>query len=636
MTDKPLLSTIDDPKDLRKLPQSKLPHVAKEIREYIIEVCSKLGGHTAASLGPVELSLALHYCFNTPADRLVWDVGHQAYSHKILTGRRDRFPTVKQQGGLSGFLRREESEYDVFNAGHAGTSISAALGIATARDLKGEDFHVIAVIGDGGLTAGMAMEAINQAGHDKRRLIVVLNDNEMSIAPNVGAVSGYLNRLRGGQPYNTIKDEIEELLRSIPGVGEMMFKSAKLVKDAISRAFVPGVLAEELGFRYYGPINGHDTDALVEVFREVKDLDHPVLVHTLTQKGKGYSPAERDPYAWHGTTPFDIATGTFVKSKSTIPSWTQVFAETTKTLMAEDERVVAITAAMPDGTGLNKVSPAFPDRVIDVGIAEQHAVTLAAGLATEGIRPICAIYSTFLQRAFDQVAHDVCLMDLPVAFAIDRGGLVGPDGPTHHGLIDFTYLRALPNMIVMAPKDENEMARMLKTAITVDHPASVRYPRGNALGVPIDHPIEPVEVGKGELLREGRDAAILAIGHMVPAAVEAAEKLAAQGIDVAVMNARFVKPLDEEMILALADTLGVLVTVEDHFLSGGFGSAILELLEARGRAHVRVSRIGVPDGVHQHGSIDMLRARFSLDADGIATRLHEVLSSSRRIGAPVR
>ena len=633
MTDKPLLFAIEDPKDLRKLPPSKLPQVAQEIREYMIEVLSKIGGHTAASLGPVELAIAIHYAFDTPRDRLVWDVGHQAYSHKILTGRRDRFPTIKQHGGLSGFLRREESEYDVFNAGHAGTSLSAALGMATARDIKGEDFHVVAVIGDGGLTAGMAMEALNHAGHDKRRLVVVLNDNEMSIAPNVGAVSGYLNRIRGGQPYNTIKDEIEELLKAIPGVGDLMFKSAKLIKDAISRAFVPGVLAEELGFRYYGPINGHDTEALLAVFEEVKHLDHPVLIHTLTMKGKGYEPAERDPYSWHGTTPFDIATGAFVKPKAAAPTYTQVFAETTARLMEADASVVAVTAAMPDGTGLNKVSPKFPGRVIDVGIAEQHAVTLAAGMALEGIRPICAIYSTFLQRAFDQVVHDVCLMDIPVAFAVDRGGLVGADGPTHHGLLDFTYLRALPNMIVMAPKDENELARMLKTAVYAGHPASVRYPRGNGVGVPMDETIETVEIGKGELLAEGPDVAIVAIGHMVPEAVAAAERLAAEGVSATVMNARFVKPLDEEMLLALADTVGRIVTVEDHYLSGGFGSAVLELLEARGRSHVRVSRIGVPDGVHQHGTIELLRARFALDAEGIAARVRELIASDRRVGA---
>ncbi len=599
----------------------------------MIETLSKIGGHTAASLGPVELALTLHYCFDTPRDRLIWDVGHQAYSHKIITGRRDRFPTVKQNGGISGFLRREESEYDVFNAGHAGTSISAALGMATARDLLGEDFHVVAVIGDGGLTAGMAMEAFNQAGHDKRRLVVVLNDNEMSIAPNVGAVSGYLNRIRGGQPYNTIKDEVEELLRAIPGVGDAIFKSAKMVKDAISRAFVPGVLAEELGFRYYGPINGHDTDALIAVFEEVKHLDHPVLIHTLTKKGKGYDPAERDPYSWHGTTPFDIATGSFVKSKPGAPSYTQVFAETTLKLMEADERVVAVTAAMPDGTGLNKVSPRFPDRVIDVGIAEQHAVTLAAGMALEGIKPIVAIYSTFLQRAYDQVVHDVCLMDIPVAFAIDRGGIVGADGPTHHGLLDFTYLRSLPNMVVMAGKDENELARMLKTAVELDHPAAVRYPRGNGLGVQIDEPLEPLEIGKGELVRDGADGAIVAIGHMVPPAIEAADRLAAEGIHVAVMNARFVKPLDEEMLLALADTTGCLVTVEDHYLAGGFGSAVLELLEARGRSGVRIARLGVPDGVHQHGPPELIRARFGLDADGILARVKELIAADRRIGA---
>jgi 1-deoxy-D-xylulose-5-phosphate synthase len=600
----------------------------------MIETLSKIGGHTAASLGPVELALALHYSFDTPRDRLIWDVGHQAYAHKILTGRRDRFPTVKQYNGLSGFLRREESEYDVFNAGHAGTSISAALGMATARDLTGKDYHVVAVIGDGGLTAGMAMEAFNQAGHDKRRLIVVLNDNEMSIAPNVGAVSGYLNRIRGGQAYNTIKDDVEKLLKAIPGVGEVMFESAKLVKDALSRAFVPGVLAEELGFRYVGPINGPDTDALLEALDDAKRHDHPVLIHALTKKGKGYEPAERDPYSWHGTTPFDIASGTFAKSKPSAPSYTQVFAETTIKLMESDPTIVAITAAMPDGTGLNKVSARFPERVVDVGIAEQHAVTLAAGMALEGTKPICAIYSTFLQRAFDQVVHDVCHLDIPVAFAIDRGGLVGADGPTHHGLLDFTYLRALPNMIVMASRDENELARMLKTAVVCDHPAAVRYPRGNGTGVRIEEPIEPLEIGKGELVREGADVAIVAIGHMVEPALEAATKLAGEGLEVAVMNARFVRPLDTEMLLALADTIGTIVTVEDHFLDGGFGSAVLEALEANERHHVRVSRIGVPVGVHQHGAPEILRAKFGLDADGIARHVRAFVAAERKLRAP--
>jgi 1-deoxy-D-xylulose-5-phosphate synthase len=598
----------------------------------MIETLSKVGGHIGASLGPVELAVALHYCFDTPRDRLVWDVGHQAYSHKILTGRRDRFPTVRQWEGLSGFLRREESEYDVFNAGHAGTSLSAALGMATARDQLGKDFNVVAVIGDGGLTAGMAMEAFNQAGHDKRRFIVVLNDNGMSIAPNVGAVSGYLNRIRGGQPYNHIKDEIEEILKSIPGVGEVMFKSAKMVKDAISRAFVPGVLAEELGFRYYGPINGHDTDALLKVFEEVKHVNHPVLVHALTQKGKGYEPAERDRWTWHASTPFELATGAFIKPKAGAPTYTQVFADTTVKLMEEDEKVVAITAAMLDGTGLNKVTPRFPDRVFDVGIAEQHAVTLAAGMALEGLRPICAIYSTFLQRAFDQVAHDVCLMDIPVTFAIDRGGLVGADGPTHHGVMDFTYLRALPNIVIMACKDENELARMLKTAVAHEHPAAVRYPRGNGLGVPIQEPIEPLEIGKGELLREGQDGAFIAIGNMVHPALQAAERLAVEGIEVAVMNARFVKPLDQEMLLALADTCGCLVTVEDHFLTGGFGSAVLETLEANGRHNVRVARLGVPDRVVPHGDNKILHAKFGLDSDGMAARMRELIASDRRVG----
>ena len=410
-----------------------------------------------------------------------------------------------------------------------------------------------------------------------------------------------------------------------------MFKSAKMVKDAISRAFVPGVLAEELGFRYYGPINGHDTDALLRVFEEVKTANHPVLIHALTQKGKGYEPAERDRWTWHASTPFDLATGTFIKPKQLVPTYTQVFAETMKKLMDADERVVAITAAMPDGTGLNKVAPFFPDRVFDVGIAEQNAVTLAAGMALEGVKPVCAIYSTFLQRAYDQVVHDVCLMDIPVAFALDRGGLVGADGPTHHGVLDFAYLRSLPNMVVMACKDENELARMLKTAVEHNHPAAVRYPRGNARGVEIVDPIEPVEIGKGELLREGSDAAIIAIGNMVWPALEAAERLASEGLNVAVMNARFVKPLDEEMVLALADTSGCVVTVEDHFLAGGFGSAVLETLEMHGRYHVKVARLGVPDRVVPHGDNNILHAKFGLDADGIAARVRELMAVERRV-----
>lgn len=622
-----LLSQIDDPADLRQLPQSKLQPLADEIREYMIEVLSKIGGHTGASLGPVELILALHYAFDTPRDKLVFDIGHQAYSHKIITGRRDQFPTIRQYDGISGFLKRDESIYDVFNAAHAGTSISSALGIATARDLKGDDFNVVAFIGDAGLTAGMALEGINQVGHLKKRMIILLNDNEMSISPNVGALAGYLNRIRSARPYNEFKHEVEEWLKSIPAVGEMMLSGAKAVKDTLARAFIPGALWEELGLKYLGPINGHDINSILQTLEEAKKEEGPVLIHALTVKGKGYEPAERDKCAWHGTSGFEILSGKFIKEPSTTPSYTAVFAQATIDLMKEDERIVAITAAMPDGTGLNKVMQVFPDRTFDTAIAEQHAVTFAAGMATEGLKPIAAIYSTFLQRGFDQVFHDVVLMGLDVTFALDRAGVVGADGPTHHGLMDFTYLRPMPGFVVMAPKDEDELRHMLKTAVYYDGPASVRYPRGNGLGVPMDDQIKTLEIGKGEVLREGGDVAILGIGTQVNHCFKAAARLALDGIKATVVNARFVKPLDEELILALARSHGSIVTAEDHYLMGGFGSAVMELLEENNLHEVRVLRIGYPDKLIEHGSQGLLAAKYGVDADGIYSRVKEFVAS---------
>ncbi|HYP27887.1 MAG TPA: 1-deoxy-D-xylulose-5-phosphate synthase [Blastocatellia bacterium] len=622
-----LLSQINDPADLRKLPPSKLQPLADEIREYMIEVLSKIGGHTGASLGPVELILGMHYVFNTPQDKLVFDIGHQAYAHKIVTGRRDRFPTIRQYDGLSGFLRREESPYDVFNAAHAGTSISAALGIAAARDLKNEDFDVVAFIGDAGLTAGMALEGINQVGHLKKRMIILLNDNEMSISPNVGALAGYLNRIRTARPYNEFKHEVEEWLKSIPAVGEMMLSRAKAVKDTLARAFIPGSLWEELGLKYMGPINGHDINTIIQTFEDAKKEEGPVLIHALTVKGKGYEPAERDKCAWHGTSAFEISTGKFIKEPATAPTYTAVFAQATVDLMKEDERIVAITAAMPDGTGLNKVMQAFPERTYDVAIAEQHAVTYAAGMATEGLKPIVAIYSTFLQRAYDQIFHDVVLMDLDVTFALDRGGVAGADGPTHHGLMDFAYLRPMTNFVIMAPKDENELRHMMKTAVEYNGPASVRYPRGNGLGVPMDDEIHALEIGKAEILREGTDVAILGIGSEVGHCVKASDKLAADGIAATVVNARFVKPLDEELILALARSHGAIVTVEDHYLMGGFGSAVMELLEQHRLNDVRVLRLGFPDKLIEHGTQSLLLAKYGLDADGIYSRVKEFAAS---------
>jgi 1-deoxy-D-xylulose-5-phosphate synthase len=622
-----LLQQINDPADLRQLSPSKLQPLADEIREYMIETLSKIGGHTGASLGPVELLVALHYAFDTPRDKLVIDIGHQAYAHKIITGRRDQFPTIRQYNGLSGFLRREESAYDVFNAAHAGTSISSALGIAAARDLKGEDFDVIAFIGDAGLTAGMALEGINQVGHLKTKMIILLNDNEMSISPNVGALSGYLNRIRTARPYNEFKHEVEEWLKSIPAVGEMMLSGARALKDTLARAFIPGALWEELGLKYMGPINGHDITSILQTLEEAKKEDGPVLIHALTVKGKGYEPAERDKAAWHGTSAFEISSGKFIKEQATAPTYTAVFAQATADLMKTDDRIVAITAAMPDGTGLSKVMKEFPDRTYDVAIAEQHAVTFAAGMATEGLKPVAAIYSSFLQRAFDQIFHDVVLMNLDVTFALDRAGVAGADGPTHHGLMDFAYLRPMPKFVIMAPKDENELRHMLKTAIDYNGPASVRYPRGSGLGVPMDEEIRALEIGKAEILREGTDVAILGIGTQVSYCVQAAERLAAEGLNPTVVNARFVKPLDAELILALARSHGSIVTVEDHNLIGGFGSAVMELLEANRLSEVRVLRLGFPDKLIEHASQSLLLAKYGLDADGIYLRVKEFAAS---------
>jgi 1-deoxy-D-xylulose-5-phosphate synthase len=622
-----LLKQINDPADLRQLPVTKLQPLADEIRDYMIETLSKIGGHTGASLGPVELILAMHYVFNTPKDKIVFDIGHQAYAHKIITGRRDQFPTIRQYDGISGFLKRDESEYDVFNAAHAGTSISAALGIAAARDLKNENFDVVAFIGDAGLTAGMALEGINQVGHLKKKMIILLNDNEMSIAPNVGALSGYLNRIRGAKPYHELKHEVEEWVKMIPAVGEKMISGVRALKDALASQLIPGALWEELGLKYMGPINGHDFNAIIKTLEDAKNEDGPVLIHALTVKGKGYEPAERDKAAWHGTSAFEISTGKFIKEPATAPTYTAMFGQATIDLMRQDDRIVAITAAMPDGTGVSKVMKEFPDRTFDAAIAEQHAVTFAAGMATEGYKPIAAIYSTFLQRAYDQIFHDVVLMDLDVTFALDRGGVAGADGPTHHGLMDFGYLRHMPGFVVMAPKDENELRHMLKTAVYFDGPASLRYPRGNGLGVALDEEIKTLEIGKAEILREGTDVAILGIGTQVAYCLKAAEKLAQDGINATVVNARFVKPLDEELILALARTHGSIVTVEDHYLQTGFGSAVLELLEQHKVYDCRVRCLGFADKLIEHGSQGLLLAKYGLDGDGIYSSTRDFMAS---------
>ncbi len=634
------LSEINSPADLRQLKVEDLQEVADEVRQFIIDTCSRVGGHTGASLGAVELAVAMHYVFDTPRDRLVWDVGHQAYAHKILTGRRDQLHTIKQYEGLSGFLRRDESEYDTFGAGHASTSVSAALGMAVARDKKDQDFHVCALIGDSSLAGGMAMEAINQAGHLKSRLIVLLNDNEMSIAPAVGALSRYLNRIKEAQSYQWWKEEIGDALESVPGIGERLRRAAKSVKDAIAAAVLPGALVNELGFKYIGYVDGHNVPMLVAALEEAKKVtDGPVIVHALTTKGKGFPNPEKNYYAYHATGPFDPKTGLPYKStKVSPPTYTEVFGRTMCELMESDKRIVALTAAMPDGTGVDKVLEKFPERSFDVGIAEQHAITFCAGMACEGLKPVAAIYSTFLQRAFDQVIHDVCLQDLDVTFAMDRAGIVGADGPTHHGLLDIAYLRGYPNIVLMAPKDEAEMRDMMLTAIEHPGPAAIRYPRGNGMGVDISQPPRRMEIGKAEVLGEGTEVAILAYGALVEPALGAAEKLAASGVFPTVVNARFVKPLDSELITELADSHRLIVTAEDAYLAGGFGSAVMELLEHKGLADkVTVSRMGVDDEIVPHGDPKILLAKYGLNADGIYDRVIETLNAlDQRAKGPTR
>ena len=620
------LSEINSPADLRQLRVDDLQEVADEVRQFIIDTCSRVGGHTGASLGAVELAVAMHYVFDTPNDRLVWDVGHQAYAHKILTGRRDQLHTIKQEGGLSGFLRRDESEYDTFGAGHASTSLSAALGMAVARDKKGEDFHVCALIGDSSLAGGMAMEAINQAGHLKSRLIVILNDNGMSIAPAVGSLSGYLNRIKEAQSYQHLKEEIGDALESVPGIGGKLRAAAKSVKDAIAAAVLPGALVNELGFRYIGYVDGHNTANLVRALEAAKKIeDGPVIVHALTTKGKGFPNPEKNYYAYHATGPFDPNTGLPYKStKQATPTYTEVFGKTMCELMERDEKIVALTAAMPDGTGMDFVLERFPNRSFDVGIAEQHAVTFSAGMACEGLKPVAAIYSTFLQRGFDQVIHDVCLQDLNVTFAMDRAGIVGADGPTHHGLLDIAYFRGYPNIVLMAPKDEAEMRDMMLTAIEYNGPAALRYPRGNGLGVDISAEPKRIEIGKGEVIRGGEDVAVIGYGSMVRPSMEAADRLSKEKIDATVVNARFVKPLDAELILEIARTHRLIVTVEEAYLAGGFGSAVMELLEANGlQDRVKVVRMGVPDEIVTHGDAKRLLGQYGLESEGIYNKVRE-------------
>ncbi|MDH3975949.1 MAG: 1-deoxy-D-xylulose-5-phosphate synthase [Deltaproteobacteria bacterium] len=627
-----LLDSIDTPEDLRKLDRSRLPQLVEELREEIINTVSKKGGHLGSSLGVVDLTIALHYKFNTPNDRIVWDVGHQAYAHKILTGRKKAFQTLRQYKGLSGFPKRSESEYDSFDTGHSSTSISASLGMVAARDIMEKDNRVIAVIGDGSMTAGLAFEGLNHAGHIDKNLIVILNDNEMSISENVGALSSYLSKMMTGVLYTRVRRETEHLFSHLPG-GDSMLKFAKKLEESLKGLVVPGMLFEDLGFKYVGPIDGHNMESLFENLKNIKNVDGPILFHILTRKGKGYKPAEDNPAAFHGVGPFDIETGKVKSSGGGPPSYTNVFGDTIIRLAEKNEKVVGITAAMAAGTGMSKFAERFPNRYFDVGIAEQHAVTFAAGMATEGFVPIVAIYSTFMQRAYDQVVHDVALQKLPVVFALDRGGIVGADGPTHHGLFDYSFMRHVPNMVVMAPKDEQELRSLLKTATECGKPASVRYPRGAGYGVDISREISSIEVGKGELLREGNDLTIVAIGSTVYPAIEAAEKLEREGINAEVINARFVKPLDEDLILTSVKKTGYLITVEENALQGGFGSAVMELLEEKGMlADIKVKRLGVPDGFVEHGPQDVLRSVVGIDSEGIAKAAVQLAGKSATPG----
>lgn len=621
-----VLQKIEFPADIRKLNLAELNTLAKEIRSLIINTVATSGGHLASSLGTVELTLALHYVFNTPQDKIIWDVGHQSYTHKIITGRKDKFATLRKQNGISGFPRREESIYDVFNVGHSGTSISAASGFAEAGSLKGDTKKIIAVIGDGSMTTGMAFEGLNWAGDREKNMIVVLNDNEMSISPNVGALSSYLNRLMTGNALTKLRINTKNLLKKVPGIGRYIIKFIHQIEESWKTFFVPGALFEEMGFTYVGPLEGHRLNHLIKNFENVRGFPGPVLVHVVTKKGKGYEFAEEDPLVFHGVAPFDVETGQAIFSSADIPSYTKIFGETLVKLAHADSRIVAVTAAMCEGTGLNQFSQEFPGRFYDVGIAEQHAVTFAAGLAIEGLIPVVAIYSTFLQRAYDQIINDVCMQNLPVVFAIDRGGLVGEDGATHQGLLDYSYLRSIPNIIVMAPKDENELRHMLKTAVGCGRPVSLRYPRGRGVGVGLDSELKTLQIGKGEVLREGLDLAIIAIGSIVNHAVSAAEKLSKEGLSIKVINARFVKPLDEELIIKTAATIKKIITIEENVLQGGFGSAVLELLAEKNVTDVMVRRLGIPDEFVGHATQSEQRHKYGLDEEGIILTVKEMLS----------
>ncbi len=621
-----LINHIHNPDDLKKLSIPQLKELASEMRDIIIERVATNGGHLASNLGTVDLTIALHYVFNSPEDKLIWDVGHQAYAHKLLTGRLDGFATIRKQGGLSGFPKMTESPHDAFGTGHSSTSISAALGILEGRDQNKEKFKVIPIIGDGAMTSGLAFEGLNHAGHLKKDLIVILNDNEMSISPNVGALSAYLSRLLMGDLYTKFKKETKHLLERIPGVGEPVLKIAQKAEETMKGFIVPGLLFEELGFQYVGPVDGHKIDVLIETLERFKDFPAPVLIHTVTKKGKGYTPAEKSPGMFHGVGPFDIETGEMQASGK--KSYSEIFGNCLTKLAKDDDRIIAITAAMTEGTGLSEFVQTFPKRIYDVGIAEPHAATFAAGLATQGLKPVVAIYSTFLQRSYDEIIHDICLQKLPVIFAIDRGGIVGDDGPTHNGTFDLSFLRHIPHLLVMAPKDGQELRSMLKTAVAHDGASAIRYPRGAVTDIEEVGELETIPIGKAEVLKEGKDILIICIGNTVEPAVEAAGLLESDNINACVINARFVKPLDTNLIISLAKEIKNVITVEENAVAGGFGSAVLEELTAAGVNNIKMKLIGVPDEFLEHGPQSMLRKKLGLDAEGIAAEARELLNKT--------
>lgn len=620
-----LLSQINEPSDLKNFTTEQLVPLAADIRQFLIEKLSVTGGHLASNLGVVELTLALHYCYESPRDKIIFDVGHQAYVHKILTGRMDRFDTLRKANGLCGFVKRCESEHDVWEAGHSSTSLSAAMGMALARDLKGEDNSVVAVIGDGALTGGMAFEALNHIGHEKKNMMVVLNDNEMSIAPNVGAMHNYLNKLRSDRNYLRAKGEVEQFLKKIPAIGGKLAKTVERFKDSLKYLMVSGILFEELGFTYLGPVDGHDLESLVDIFTQAKNVTGPVLVHVLTTKGKGYTPAEKDSHKWHGISPYKIESGQVLKAVGNM-MYTEVFSQTLMELAEKDPRIVAVTPAMPSGSGLIKFAEKYPNRMIDVGIAEQHAATLCAAMAMEGMKPIYAVYSTFMQRAYDQIVHDICRHNANVMFAIDRAGFVGADGETHQGVYDIAFMRHIPNIVIMMPKDDNELRHMMKTALDYnDGPIAYRYPRINVPGVPWDEELKAIPIGTWETLVSGGEISILAVGPMVEVAKTAAESLKRDGISVEVVNARFLKPLDENMLTELAHRRNKLIVLEEASQAGSLGSAVLEFYAAAGITGVDVSLMGIPDVFIEHGSIKEQREEVGLTVESVI----ELIKSAR-------